>query len=60
MDQEKTNQLLEDIKKLLILALAEQDVQGKRIADVLDIDPAVVSRMLASRAKQKKGKKNKK
>ncbi len=59
MDQ-KTNQLLEDIKKLLVLALTKQNVQGKRIADVLDVDPAIVSRILAPREKQKKDKKNKK
>ena len=50
---EKTNQLLEDIKRLLVLALVEQNVQGKRIADVLDVDPAIVSRILAPRDKKK-------
>ncbi len=53
MDQ-KVNQLLEDIKKLLILALAERNVKGKRIADVLGVDPAIVSRVLAPKDKQKK------
>jgi hypothetical protein len=56
MDQ-KTIQLLDDIKKLLILALTKQDVQGKRIADVLNVDPAIISRILASKNKQKKVKK---
>ena len=59
MDQ-KTNQLLEDIKKLLVLVLAERNVQGRRIADVLGVDPAIVSRILTPRSKQKKGKKGKK
>lgn len=46
--------LLEDIKKLMILDLAERGVQGKRIADALDIDPAIVSRIVSKR-KNKKG-----
>lgn len=58
---EKTNQLLEDIKKLFVLALTEQNVRGKRIADVLDIDASIVSRILAPRdKKQDKKKRDKK
>lgn len=51
---EKTNQLLEDIKKLFILSLTERNVQGKRISDVLDADPSIISRILAPRDKKKK------
>jgi len=58
MDQ-KTNQLLEDIKKLLVLFLVERNVQGKRIADVLGVDPAIISRILAPRDKKKKKRKGK-
>ena len=54
----KTNErqqveLLEQIKRLLVLGLNQQGVQGKRIADVLGIDPAIVSRILSA----KRGKK---
>jgi predicted transcriptional regulator len=38
---------LEEIKRLLILILSEQGVQGKRIAAVLGVDPAIVSRILS-------------
>jgi len=48
--------LLEDIKRLLILALTKQNIPGKRIADVLNIDPAIVSRILAPREKDNKRK----
>lgn len=56
----KTNQLLEDIKKLLVLSLAERNIKGKCIADALDVDPAVVSRILAPRNNKKKKKRSKK
>jgi predicted transcriptional regulator len=46
-------ELLEQIKKLLMLSLSQQGVQGKRIAEVLSVDPAVISRILSP----KKGKK---
>lgn len=46
---EKTNKTLEDIKKLLVLALVRQGVQAKDIAAVLDVDPAIISRILASK-----------
>jgi len=45
-DQLQT-ELLEQIKRLLMLSRSEQGIQGKRIASVLDIDPAVVSRILS-------------
>jgi predicted transcriptional regulator len=40
-------ELLEQIKRLLILNLSEQGVQGKRIAAVLGVDAAIVSRILS-------------
>jgi hypothetical protein len=49
-------ELLEDLKKLLILDLTAKDIPGKDIAAVLGVDPAVVSRIV-SRAKGKKKKK---
>ncbi len=54
MDNKKTNQLLEEIRKLFILALAEQKIQGKRIAEVLDVDPAIISRILSLKKKNNK------
>jgi predicted transcriptional regulator len=51
--EEKIAALLEDIKRLMILSLTERGVQGKRIAGVLNVDAAVVSRILSP----KKGKK---
>ena len=54
MDNRKTNQLLEDIKKLLILTLIRQGVQGKEIANALRVDPAIISRMVPSRQIKKK------
>ncbi|MGH7146535.1 MAG: hypothetical protein ACREIJ_01350 [Nitrospiraceae bacterium] len=43
--------LLEQIKRLLILGLDHQNVKGKRIAEVMGVDPASVSRILASKNK---------
>jgi hypothetical protein len=42
---------LEQIRRLLILSLSEQGVQGKRIAEVLDVDASVISRILSARKK---------
>lgn len=49
LNDKKINQLLEDIKKLLILALIRQGAQGKDIASVLGVDPAAISRMVSTR-----------
>ena len=49
---QKTDQLLEDIKKLLILSLIKNDVQGKKIAEVLGVDPAIISRMISPKKKK--------
>lgn len=51
---QKTTQLLEDIKKLLILDLIRQGVQGKEIAGILGVDPAIISRMVPARQIKKK------
>lgn len=40
---------LEQIKRLLILGLVRQGVQGKDIAAAIDVDPAVISRMVPAR-----------
>lgn len=50
----KTEKLLEDIKKLLVLALICQGVQGKDIAGILGVDPAIISRMVPARQIKKK------
>ncbi|HXN00217.1 MAG TPA: hypothetical protein VN982_17270 [Candidatus Dormibacteraeota bacterium] len=46
--------LLEDIKKLMILHLIERGVQGKRIATVLNVDAAIVSRIISPTKIKKK------
>ncbi len=45
---------LEQIKRLLILALVHQGVQGKDIAGVIGLDPAVISRMVPARQIRKR------
>ena len=54
LKDQKTTQLLEDIKKLLILDLIRQGVQGKDIAAILGVDPAIISRMVPARQIKKK------
>ena len=51
---EKILRALESIKRLMILDLAERGIQGKRIADALDVDPAIVSRVLSPKKHVKK------
>lgn len=51
--------LLEAIKKLLILDLVTKGVPGKSIAAVLGVDPAVISRTVAARQTKKLRKKAK-
>lgn len=53
MEKQKMD-TLEQIKRLLILALIHQGVQGKDVAAVLGIDPAVISRMVPTRQIKKK------
>lgn len=45
---------LEQIKRLLVLALIHQGVQGKDIAAALGVDPATVTRMVPARSVKKK------
>ncbi len=52
MDQ-KIASLLEDIKRLMILSLIDRGVKGKRIADVLNVDAAIVSRVVSPKKKKK-------
>lgn len=51
MDNNQAIKSLEDIKKLLILTLIKQEVQSKEIAEILGVDPAVISRMISRRKK---------
>ena len=50
----KIASLLEDIKKLMILGLTERGIQGKRVADVLGVDAATISRMISPKKPGKK------
>lgn len=51
MAKKKSEKLepLEEIKRLLILGLVNQGVKGKDIATVLEVDPAVISRIVSSK-----------
>ena len=51
--EKKVVELLEDIKKLLVLDLINKGMQGKNIAAVLGVDPAVISRIVPSRKLKK-------
>lgn len=48
MRKKKSEKLepMEEIKRLLVLGLINQGVKGKDIAAVLEVDPAIVSRLL--------------
>lgn len=46
---EKIAKLLEDVKRLLILDLVAKGVQSKHIARVLDVDKAVIARIVPAR-----------
>ena len=45
---------LEEIKRLIILGLINQGVKGKDIATILEIDPAMISRLLSQGNKKNK------
>jgi len=45
---------LEQIKRLLIMALIKQGVPGSEIADVLGLDQSTISRMVPTRRIKKK------
>lgn len=53
MRKKKSKKLepLEEIKRLIILGLANQGVKGKDIAAMLEVDPAIISRMLSPKKK---------
>jgi hypothetical protein len=46
-------QLLEQIRRLLILGLSQQGVEGKRMAEVIGVDPASLSRVLSAKKAKK-------
>lgn len=49
MRKKKSEKLepLEEIKRLIILGLIYQGVKGKDIAAMLEVDPAIISRMIS-------------
>ncbi len=49
MAKKKSEKLepLEEIKRLLILGLINQGVKGKDVANVLEVDPAIISRIVS-------------
>jgi predicted transcriptional regulator len=51
MGKKKSEKLdpIEEIKRLLVLGLISQGVKGKDIASVLEVDPAVISRMISGK-----------
>ena len=55
MPKKKSDRLepIEEIRRLIILGLVSQGVRGKDIAAILEVDPAIISRLL-SPAKSKK------
>ncbi|HXN63859.1 MAG TPA: hypothetical protein VN862_00895 [Candidatus Acidoferrales bacterium] len=55
MPKKKSHRLepIEEIRRLIILGLINQGVKGKDIAAVLDVDPAIISRLVSTKnAKQ--------
>lgn len=51
--EQKQLEVLEQIKRLIILSLSQQGVEGKRIAQVLGVDGATVSRILSPTKERK-------
>jgi predicted transcriptional regulator len=51
MAKKKSDKLepMEEIKRLLVLGLIKQGVKGKDIATVLQVDPAIISRMISGK-----------
>lgn len=51
MGKKKSEKLepMEEIKRLLVLGLINQGVKGKDIAAVLEVDPAIISRMISGK-----------
>jgi predicted transcriptional regulator len=52
-NEQQQLELLEQIKRLLMLSLSQQGVEGRRIADVLGIGEATVSRALSPKKAKK-------
>ena len=54
MRKKKSEKLepIEEVKRLMILSLVHQGVTGKDIATILEVDPAVISRMLPKKGKK--------
>lgn len=50
----KIAELLEDIKRLMVLDLIDRGIQGKRIAEVLDVSPATISGIVSPKKAGKK------
>ncbi len=44
----------EQIKRLLVLMMIHKGIQGKDIASVLNVDPAIISRIVPARQIKKK------
>lgn len=44
-----TDDLLEDIKRLLILNLIKNDVKAIEVAKTLAVDPAIISRIISGK-----------
>ena len=40
---------IEELKRLMVLGLINQGVKGKDIAAVLQVDPAIISRMISGK-----------
>jgi predicted transcriptional regulator len=59
MPKKKSDRLepIEEIRRLIILGLVNQGVKGKDIAAILEVDPAIISRLL-SPTKAKKQRQN--
>lgn len=55
MRKKKSEKLepLEEIKRLLVMSLVTQGVTGKDIAALLEVDPAIISRMLPKKKTKK-------
>jgi len=51
MAKKKSDRLepMEEIKRLLVLGLVSQGVKGKDIAAVLQVDPAIISRIISGK-----------
>ena len=50
----ETLEPIEEIKRLIMLGLINQGVKGKDIAAVLEVDPAIISRILSSKKEKNK------